>query len=181
MKIPVRIRALLIWNKIFYSKPKADSLVKISSGGKGVKSVVFLLPSEKKLAQVVSHFIKKSLNQDAIDVKFIVHENASYHYQTILKSDIITFSDTDLNWFGILDFDKILKKVSDFNYNALVDLNRSIEQPLSLLCMRLDIPIRVGFSSPISNYLYTVVIDPSENSFLEDNYITIEKILGLDQ
>ena len=80
-----------------------------------------------------------------------------------------------------IDFEKILKKVSDFNYNALVDLNRSIEQPLSLLCMRLDIPIRVGFSSPISNYLYTVVIDPSENSFLEDNYITIEKILGLSQ
>ena len=44
--------------------------------------------------------------------------------------------------------------------------------------MRLDIPIKVGFSSPISNYLYTVVLDPSENSFLEDNYITIEKILG---
>ncbi len=171
----------MIWNKIFYSKPKADSLVKISSGGKGVKSVLFLLPSEKKLAQVVSHFIKKSLNQDTIDVKFIVHENALYHYHAILKSDTITFSDTDLNWFGMLDFDKIIKKFSDFNYNALVDLNRSIEQPLSLLCMRLDIPIKVGFSSPISNYLYTVVIDFSENSFLEDNYITIEKILGLDQ
>ena len=180
MKIPVRIRALLIWNEIFHSKPSADSLVKISSGGKGVKSVLFLLPSEKKLAQVVSHFIKKSLNQDTIDVKFIVHENALYYYHTILKSDTITFSDTDLNWFGILDFDKIIKKDSDFNYNALVDLNRSIDQPLSLLCMRLDIPIKIGFSSPISNYLYTVVLDPSENSFLEDNYMTIEKILGLN-
>ena len=181
MKIPVRIRALLIWNKIFHSKPSADSLVKISSGGKGVKSVLFLLPSEKKLAQVVSHFIKKSLDQDTIDVKFIVHENALYYYNTILKSDTITFSDTDLNWFGLLDFDKIIKKVSDFKYNALVDLNQSIEQPLSLLSMRLDIPIKVGFSSPISKYLYTVILDPSENSFLEDNYITIEKILGLNQ
>ena len=181
MKIPVRIRALLIWNKIFHSKPSADSLVKISSGGKGVKSVLFLLPSEKKLAQVVSHFIKKTLNQDTIDVKFIIHENALYYYNTILNSDTITFSDTDQNWFGILEFDKIIQKVSDFNYNALVDLNRSIDQPLSLLCMRLDIPIKVGFSSPISKYLYNVVLDPSENSFLEDNYITIEKILGLDQ
>ena len=181
MKIPMRIKVLMIWHKIFYSKSKADSLVKISNEGKGVNSVLFFLPSEKKLAQVVSHFVKRNFDQDSIEVKYIVHKNGLYHYNEILKSDIVTFSDADLNWFGILNFDKIKQKISGMNYNALVDLNRSLDQPLSLLSLRLDIPIKVGFLSPISSSLYNVVIDPLENSFLEDNYILIERILGIGQ
>ena len=59
MKIPIRIKILLLWYKIFYSSSKDISLIKISSSGKGVNNILFFLPSEKNLAQVVSHFIKK--------------------------------------------------------------------------------------------------------------------------
>ena len=181
MKIPMRIKVLLFWHKIFHSKSKETSLVRISSSGRGVKSILFFLPSEKHHAQVVSHFIKRDADKDPMYIKYIVHIDGLNHYQEISKSDIITFSDNDLNWFGALEFNKIKKKIGNKRYDALVDLNQSIDQPLSLLTTRLDIPIKVGFISPISDSLYTVVIDPSDNRFLEDNYILIERMLGIDE
>ena len=58
MKISLKIRLLFYWQKIFKSKVHEESLIKISKRGKGVKSVIFLLPSEKKQAEIVGHFIK---------------------------------------------------------------------------------------------------------------------------
>ena len=114
-------------------------------------------------------------------IKYIVHRDGIDHYQQIPNSNVITYSEKDLNWFGALKFEKINQKIGDRAYDALVDLNQSIDQPLSLIATRLDIPIKVGFSSPISDSLYTMVIDSSDNKFLENNYILIEKILGLDK
>ena len=48
MKISLKIRLLFYWQKILRSKVHEESLIKISKRGKGVESVIFLLPSEKK-------------------------------------------------------------------------------------------------------------------------------------
>ena len=45
--------------------------------------------------------------------------------------------------------------------------------------MELDIPIKIGFQSPLADKLYTLVIQRSSTGFLEKNYETIERILGL--
>ena len=102
MKIPMRIKVLLFWHKIFYSKSKETSLVRISSSGRGVKSILFFLPSEKHHAQVVSHFIKRDADKDSMYIKYIVHINSLDHYQEISKSDIITFSDNVMLGFSLL-------------------------------------------------------------------------------
>ena len=58
MKISLKIKLLFYWQKIFKSNIDKNVLVKISKRVEGVKSVVFLLPGEKKQAQLASHFIK---------------------------------------------------------------------------------------------------------------------------
>ena len=58
MRISLKIKLLFYWHKIFRSNVVKDSIIKISKKGKGVKSVVFLLPNEKKQAQLAAHFIK---------------------------------------------------------------------------------------------------------------------------
>ena len=45
--------------------------------------------------------------------------------------------------------------------------------------MDLTIPIKVGFQDEFSNYLYTITIQSKSIGFLEENFIMIEKILGL--
>ena len=111
--------------------------------------------------------------------KYVLHQDSLTYYQDIPKHEILTFSDNDLNWFGAIKSKFIIKKIDQENYDALVDLNQSFDQTLSLLSIQLIIPIKIGFQSPISDQLYTVVVELEKNSFLESNYHTIENILGI--
>jgi ADP-heptose:LPS heptosyltransferase len=84
-----------------------------------------------------------------------------------------------MNWLGAIKSESVLDRIKSFQYDAMVDLNQSNEQTLSLLSMELDIPIKIGFQSPLADKLYTLVIQRSSTGFLEKNYETIERILGL--
>jgi len=179
MKIPIRIKILLFYYKLFHKKFYSSPLVKIGESGKGVTSILFFLPSERTHAQVISHLIKKNNDYDSLRFKYVLHQDSLTYYQDIPKHEILTFSDNDLNWFGAIKSKFIIKKIDQENYDALVDLNQSFDQTLSLLSIQLIIPIKIGFQSPISDQLYTVVVELEKNSFLESSYHTIENILGI--
>ena len=49
------------------------------------------------------------------------------------------------------------------------------------LILELEIPIKIGFQSKISDKLYSLIIQKSDSGFFENNYHTIEKILGLSE
>ena len=75
MKISLKIKLLFYWQKIFKSKVHKESLIKISKKGKGVKSVIFLLPSEKKQAQIAAHFIKNDDKKNNFRFHYILLKN----------------------------------------------------------------------------------------------------------
>ena len=179
MKIPFRTKVLLFYHKIlnrgFYTTP----LVKITNSGKGVKSVLFFLPPEKDAAQVVAHFIKRSKSNASLDFKFVTHQSSLSFYENIPNSDFITYTENDVNWFGAIKTNVVLDRIGHQSFDALVDLNQSFNQCLSLLSLQLKIPIKIGFQSPIADDLYSVVIQPVENSFLERSYQVVEMILGM--
>ena len=179
MKIPFRTKVLLFYQKIlnrgFYTTP----LVKITESGKGVKSVLFFLPPERDAAQVVAHFIKKSNSNASLDFKFVTHQDSLSFYDNIPNSDFITYTKNDVNWFGAIKTNAVLDRIGHQNFDALIDLNQSFNQCLSLLSLKLKIPIKIGFQSPIADDLYSVVIQPMENSFLERSYQIVEMILGM--
>ena len=179
MKIPFRTKVLLFYQKIlnrgFYTTP----LVKITESGKGVKSVLFFLPPEKDAAQVAAHFIKRSKSNVSLDFKFVTHQDSLSFYDNIPNSDFITYTKNDVNWFGAIKTNAVLDRIGHQNFDALIDLNQSFNQCLSLLSLQLKIPIKIGFQSPIADDLYSVVIQPLENSFLEESYQVVEMILGM--
>ena len=109
----------------------------------------------------------------------MVHKDGLQYYLKELKPHIIYYTDINLNWLGALESMPIIDQINAIQYDALVDLNQSMDQTLSLLCLELDIPVKVGFQSPLSDQLYSMDIEPSQTGFLEKNYETIEKILGL--
>ena len=84
-----------------------------------------------------------------------------------------------MNWLGAIVSESVLDRIKSIQYDAMVDLNQSDEQTLSLLSLELDIPVKIGFQSSLSDKLYTLVIQRSTTRFLESNYETIERILGL--
>ena len=179
MKIPFRTKVLLFYQKILNRRFYTTPLVKITNSGRGVKSILFFLPPEKDAAQVVAHFIKRSKSNASMDFKLVTHQNSLTFYNNIPNSDFITYTENDVNWFGAIKTNAVLDRIGHQSFDALVDLNQSFNQCLSLLSLQLKIPIKIGFQSPIADDLYSVGIQPVENSFLEGSYQVVEMILGM--
>ena len=179
MKIPWRIQFLFWWYTLLRRKLNHERVIKIGKKGRGASKILFLLPAEKEHAQIASHFVKRDFVDDTLQVRYVVHQEGIQYYSDQLKPDIISFSNDDMNWLGAIVTESVLDRIKSIQYDAMVDLNQSDEQTLSLLSMELDIPVKIGFQSPLSDKLYTLVIQRSTTGFLETNYETIERILGL--
>ena len=179
MKIPWRIQFLFWWYTLLRRKFNHERVIKIGKKGRGASKILFLLPAEKEHAQIASHFVKRDFVDDTLQVRYVVHQEGIQYYSDQLKPDIISFSNDDMNWFGTIVSESVLDRIKSIRYDAMVDLNQSDEQTLSLLSMELDIPVKIGFQSPLSDKLYTLVIQRSTTGFLETNYETIERILGI--
>jgi len=179
MKIPWRVQFLFWWYTLFRRNFNHDRVIKIGKNGRGASKILFFLPAEKEHAQIASHFVKRDFVDDSLEVKYVVHQEGIQYYSNQLKPDIISFSNDDMNWFGAIVSESVLDLIKLTQYDAMVDLNHNNEQTLSLLSMELDIPVKIGFQSPLSDKLYTLVIQRSSTGFLETNFETIERILGL--
>ena len=179
MKISFKIKLLFYWYKIFRSNHKIDSLIKISKGGKGVKRVAFLLPNDKKEAQLAAHFIKNDDKKNKFHFSYIIYEDSLPLYQRSIISNAFILTNEHMNWLGAINSKNIIDKINNSRFDAIVDLNQSHNQNFSFILMDLTIPIKVGFQDEFSNYLYTITIQSNSIGFLEENYIMIEKMLGL--
>ena len=179
MKIPWRIQFLFWWYTLLRRKFNHERVIKIGKKGRGASKILFLLPAEKEHAQIASHFVKRDFVDETLQIQYVVHQDGIQYYSDQLKPDIISFSNDDMNWFGTIVSESVLDRIKSIRYDAMVDLNQSDEQTLSLLSMELDIPVKIGFQSPLSDKLYTLVIQRSTTGFLETNYETIERILGI--
>ena len=180
MRISLKIKLLFYWHKIFKSNGVKDSTIKISKKGKGVKSVVFLLPNERKQAQLAAHFIKHDDKKNKFHFNYILDENSLPYYDKKIIPDAHIIKKDHINWLGVIISKSTIKKINDLKFDALVDLNQSHNQNLSFILRDLSIPIKVGFQADFSKFLYSIIIESKSIGFLEDNYKTIEKILGLE-
>jgi len=166
-----------MWSTLKNRMGSKPPLIKIGNRGKGVSNILFFLPSEKEFAPIAAHFIKHGSKD--IQTVFVLHESGLPFYSNQVTQNMITFSDKDLNQFGLIRSEQLLDRIRSKRFDALVDLNRNLDQTLSLLALELDIPMKIGFQSPLAENLYTMVIEPSPNGFLESSYETIERLLGL--
>jgi ADP-heptose:LPS heptosyltransferase len=174
------MRFLFWWYLDFQYKIPNNEIFKIHKSGEGIKKLLFFLPIEKHNAQLAAYFIKESEKDKEIKKNYFVHEKALKYYSKKILSDSVIYNDDDLNLFGILKTTSIINQINKKNYDALVDLNQNYNRTISLICLKLDIPIRIGFKSPLADNLYTLIVESSEKSFLEKNYKIIEKLLNID-
>ena len=180
MRISLKIKLLFYWQKIFRPKVHEESLIKISKRGKGVKSVMFLLPSEKKQAQIAGHFIKNDDKKNNFRFHYILLEESLPLYSRNIIPNAHIIKEDDMNWFGIITSKSILDKINKLKFDAIVDLNQSHNQNLSFILNDLNIPIKVGFQAEFSSFLYSIILESKSIGFLEENYLMIESILGID-
>ena len=153
MRISLKIKLLFYWHKIFRSNVVKDSTIKISKKGKGVKSVVFLLPNEKKQAQLAAHFIKHDDKKNKFYFNYILEESSLPLYDKRIIPNAHIIKKDHINWLGVIISKSTIKKINDLSFDAIVDLNQSHNQNLSFILIDLNIPIKVGFQAEFSNFL----------------------------
>ena len=178
MVIPWQFRWLFWWKNIV-KKKREIPLIKVSSDGDGVDSVIFLLPDKKELAQIVNYLIKPEKELPEYPVCYVCHEDALPFYPKEVHTNFITFDDDNLNQMGIINTEPWLDHMRALNYDALVDLNLSFNPAAAMLAWELDVPLKIGFQSSMADKLYTVILEHKGTGFLEKNFQTIEQLLGI--
>jgi len=181
MKIRWRIRFLFWWYLNFRYNIKNEELFEIKKTGNGIKKLLFFLPLGKSDAQLASYFTKIPVKENNIIRNYFIHEKSLAYYSNEILEDSIIYNDDDLNWLGILKTTSIINQINKKNYDALVDLNSGEERLISLICLKLIVPIKIGFQSSLADNLYTLIVQATEKSFIEKHYKMIENLLSLNQ
>ena len=179
MEISIAFRVLLYWKNIF-KKHKNPPKIKISKEGRGVRSILFFLPEKKEDAKIAHYLIKTENPLPDYNIGFVCNESSMSYYKNSINTEIFSYNDNDLNYFGVIKDEALLNQVSSMSYDALVDLNTNFCAPTSMLAFELEIPLKIGFDSIIANILYTVTLERNENKFLENNFEMIERLLGIE-
>ena len=179
MEIRWRFKCLMFWYSLKKAFAKGDYKIKITKDGSGANTILFMLPSDAVHAQIAAYFVKRDLEIETRTIHYLVHQSGLIYYPEQLKKSIITYNDGDLNWWGVIGNSSVLDKIKSFRYDAMVDLNQEFQSPMATLILELEIPIKIGFQSDIADKLYSLIIQRSDSGFFENNYHTIEKILGL--
>jgi len=153
--------------------------IKISKEGKGVSSILFFLPEKREDAKVANYLVKADNPIPGYTIGYVCNEKSKSYYPNNSKIKFITYKDDDLNYFGTIKSEALLDQIKSIQYDSLVDLNTSFCAATSMLAFELDIPIKIGFNSPIAKKTYTITLERKKNTFLENNFQLIAQLLGL--
>ena len=179
MDIPWRFKCLMVWNSFKKTFVKNDHKIRLAKVGTGADAILFLLPADAVNAQIAAYFVKRDLEKEPKTIRYLVHQSGLIYYPEQLKPSIITYNDEDLNWWGVIANPSMLDRVKSVRYDAMVDLNQEFHPAMAMLILELEIPIKIGFQSDLADKLYSLIIQRADSGFFENNYHTIEQILGL--
>ena len=169
----------MVWNSFKKTFVKNDHKIRITKDGTGADAILFLLPADPVNAQIAAYFVKRDLGIETRTIRYVVHQSGLSFYPEQLKPSIITYNDEDLNWWGVIANPSVLDRVKSVRYDAMVDLNQEFHPAMAMMILELEIPIKIGFQSDLADKLYSLIIQRADSGFFENNYHTIEKILGL--
>ena len=178
MKIPIQFRLLLKWKNLFNDLNKSPK-VSISKEGKGVKSVLFLLPESFQEAKLANYLVKVDNIEPEYIFGYVCNEKSKNHYSHSSNVKFMTYSDLDLNYFGTIKSDLLLDQIKQINYDAVVDLNTNFCAATSMLAFEINSKLKIGFDSIIANKIYTIVLEQNPEGFLEGNFKMIKRLLGI--
>ena len=180
MEIPTRFKLFLFWKSMFKDRPKTPQ-IKISKEGKGVSSILFILPEKIQDAKIANYLVKADNPIPGYTFGYLCNEKSKFYYpnRNSNKVKFITYKDDDLNYFGTIKSEALLDQIKSIQYDALVDLNTSFCAATFMIAFELDFPLKIGFNSLIANKAYTITLERNENTFLENNFQLIERLLGL--
>ena len=110
MEIPIQFRLLLKWKNLFNDLNKSPK-VSISKEGKGVKSVLFLLPESIQEAKLAHYLVKVDNIEPGYTFGYVCNEKSKNYYPNSSNVKFMTYRDIDLNYFGTIKSEVLLDQI----------------------------------------------------------------------
>ena len=86
----------LLWWTTLKKNNQKEKLVKIGQGGTGANSILFLLPSIKETALVAAHLVKRDMENENRQIRYVIHQNGLPFYSENLKPSVSAISGSSL-------------------------------------------------------------------------------------
>jgi len=181
MKISLKTKiAFWWWQKSQYKKPE-DTIQKISSLGKGIRSLLIIFPRSSNQLPLAQHFIKSILSRGQFSAinKIICWQEQKNNIDEQFLQRVQFISEDDVNKYGLMT-EEAIKKFTNGQFSCVINLD-PIFNPVSYqLVSSFNSIIRIGFNSENGDNIYNIIIDNNDSTnFIERGYEYLLEVLGL--
>jgi len=181
MIISLKTKIAFWWWQRFRFKEPENKTQKISIAGKGIRSLLIILPRNNSHLPLAQHFIKSLISRGQFSAinKIIGWESQKDILDLQMMQRVHLISENDINKNGLLS-EVAIKQLSKGKFSGVINLD-PIFNPVSYqLVSRFSSITRIGFSSDFGRNIYNIIIDSNNGAnYIEQGYEYIFEVLGL--
>ena len=181
MKISLKTKIAFWWWQRFRFKEPENKFQKISIEGKGIRSLLIILPRANNHLPLAQHFLKSlsSRGQFSAVNKIIGWETQKDFLDPLLLQCVQLVTANDMNKNGLLS-DKAIKQLTKGQFSAVINLDPVFNPASYQLVSWFSLITRIGFSSDFGHNIYNIIIDSNNGAnYIEQGYEYILEVLGL--
>jgi len=181
MIISLKTKIAFWWWQRFRFKEPENKTQKISIAGKGIRSLLIILPRNNSHLPLAQHFIKSLISRGQFSAinKIIGWESQKDILDLQMMQRVHLISENDINKNGLLS-EVAIKQLSKGQFSGVINLD-PIFNPVSYqLVSRFSSITRIGFSSDFGRNIYNIIIDGNNGAnYIEQGYEYILEVLNL--
>ena len=181
MKISLKTKIAFWWWQKFRFKEPGNKTQKISIVGKGIRSLLIILPRNNNHLPLAQHFIKSLISRGQFNAinKIIGWENQKDVIDQKLLKRVQLISENDISKYGLLS-DLAINKLTSGQFNGLINLDPIFDPVSYQLVSQFGSITRIGFNSDFGHNIYNIIIDSNNGAnYIEQGYEYILEVLGL--
>ncbi len=147
-------------------------------GGVGLKRVIIIFPENESDIRIARYFLKSILNNDEVEIVILGKGQLTNADQYDGKVKAQKYCDEDFTFWGGVKTASLNKLFPD-PLDAIIDLNSEFNIQTAMISRFSKAALRVGFKSKYSYHFFNIEIDHKPETFVEQGYISIQKLMGL--
>ncbi len=181
MKISLKRKIAFWWWQRYRFKEPKNKFQKISTRGKGIRSLLIILPRENSHLPLAQHFLKSltSRGQFSAINKIIGWEAQKDTLDNVLLQRVQLISENDISKNGLLS-DKTIKQLTKGKFSGVINLDPMFNPVSYQLVSQFNSITRIGFSPDFGSNIYNIIIDSNNGAnYIEQGYEYILEVLGL--
>ena len=181
MKISLKTKIAFWWWQRFRFKEPENKIQKISIAGKGIRSLLIILPRNNSHLPLAQHFIKSLISRGQFSAinKIIGWENQKDTIDQQFFQRVQLIPENKITKYGLLS-ESGIKKLTSGQFSGVINLDPIVNSVSYQLVSQFSSITRIGFSSEFGRNIYNIIIDSNNGAnYIEQGYEYILEVLDL--